>query len=69
MIAAIYLYEESPVPIIPAAVIYATEAIALVVNAVSVYTYTRFYWPYLLKSASLHPDEVSGVDASATGEE
>ena len=34
LIAAIYLYEESPVPIIPAAVIYATEAIALVVNAV-----------------------------------
>jgi hypothetical protein len=33
------------------------EAVALLVNLVSVYIYTRRYWPYLVKSAAVHGPE------------
>jgi phosphatidylglycerophosphate synthase len=54
LIAAIYIHEESPLRIIPLPLIYTAEAIAFLVNAISLYTYTRFYWPYLRKAAQLH---------------
>ena len=53
LIGLIYLFEESPVPLIPDIAIYVFEAIAVVINFISVYTYTKWYWPYLKKSASL----------------
>lgn len=57
LIIAIYIYEECPLFGLPMGFIAAFEAIALLVNMISVYTYTRHYWPSLKRSASLHaPD-------------
>ena len=52
MICLIYFIEESPAKpafIIP--VVYVLEGIAFISNFVSLYIYTRQYWPYLRKSA------------------
>ncbi len=57
LIALIYLFEESPVPLVPKLFIYSFEAIALVINFVSIYTYTKWYWPYLKKSVTLSDAE------------
>lgn len=51
LIGAIYVFEESPTPLIPAWLIYGGEAVAVVVNIISLHTYTRFYWPYLKQAA------------------
>lgn len=55
VICAIYHFEEAPVQIINPILLYCFEALAFIVNLVSIYTYTKFYWPYLMKSASLAP--------------
>ncbi|MCE9612699.1 MAG: CDP-alcohol phosphatidyltransferase family protein [Lentisphaerae bacterium] len=54
LIAAIYIHEESPLRLIPLPLIYAAEAVAFLVNAISIYTYTRHYWPFLRRAAALH---------------
>jgi len=53
LICAIYYYEESPLrPLPDVRLLYAFEMLACVVNVISLYTYTRRYWPYLHRSAS-----------------
>lgn len=51
VICVAYHIEESPIQIVNKNLLYVFEAIAFIVNIVSVYTYTRHYWPYLRKSA------------------
>ena len=53
LICAIYYYEVSPWPFIPRVLLHAFEVLALAVNALSLVIYTRLYWPYLKKSASV----------------
>jgi len=55
LIIGIYIHQESPVPIVPTALLVVFELIALVVNGISIFTYTRYYWPYLVKSAHIQP--------------
>lgn len=57
LLGAIYLFEEAPVRLIPGFLIYVFEGIAIIVNAISIYTYTRYYWPYLRRAASLKDRE------------
>ncbi len=59
LIAAIYVFEESPVRLIPAPLLYLFEGIAILVNALSAYTYTRHYWPYLRRAARVEPPDGS----------
>jgi phosphatidylglycerophosphate synthase len=51
LICAVYYYECSPWQFIDARFLYALEAGAVAINTVSLYTYTRSYWPYLCRSA------------------
>lgn len=51
MICTVYFYEESGIDFFPALAVHAFEGLAFAVNLVSIYTYTRRYWPYLRKSA------------------
>ncbi len=53
LFGAMYVYEECPVPLIPPLLLYLAEAFAFLINAVSLYTYTRYYWPYLVKAATV----------------
>ncbi len=57
LLGAIYVYEECPIQFIPQPLLIFAEIVALTVNAISAITYTAFYWPYLKRSAHLHPDE------------
>ena len=57
LIGLIYVYEESPVKFIPDILIYTFEGIAIMINFISIYTYTKWYWPYLRKSALLDESE------------
>ncbi len=51
MICVIYFVEEAPaLRIIGDWVMYLLEAAAFISNFISLYIYTRNYWPYLLKS-------------------
>lgn len=59
LFGAIYVFEESPISLIPAALIYSAEACAFIINAVSLYTYTRIYWPSLRKAAAIPPRQES----------
>lgn len=56
LICTIYFHEESPVPWIARPVVYTFEGLALLVNVVSLYVYTKGYWPYLRKSADLNQE-------------
>jgi CDP-diacylglycerol--glycerol-3-phosphate 3-phosphatidyltransferase len=53
LICAIYYYEVSPWPCIPAVLLHVFEVLALAVNVLSLVIYTRLYWPYLERSASI----------------
>jgi CDP-diacylglycerol--glycerol-3-phosphate 3-phosphatidyltransferase len=55
LICAIYYFEEVPAGFnfIPAWLLHGFEAIAFIINFVSIYTYTSHYWPYLMKSADM----------------
>lgn len=53
LICAIYFYLESPIPLINLKLLYFFEALALAVNMLSLYVYTRLYWSYLRKAASM----------------
>ena len=50
---AIYFFEESPWQFFAPWALYTFEAIAFVINFVSLWVYTRNYWPYLRQSAQL----------------
>ncbi|MBM4142864.1 MAG: hypothetical protein FJ225_04615 [Lentisphaerae bacterium] len=47
LICAIYYFEEAPVRLVDVHLLYAAEVVACIVNVISLYTYTRRYWPYL----------------------
>jgi CDP-diacylglycerol--glycerol-3-phosphate 3-phosphatidyltransferase len=51
LICCIYHFEEAPFNIVPAWLLYAGEFAAFLINFISIYTYTRHYWPYLHRSA------------------
>jgi len=55
LIFAIYYFEEAPasVQFIPSLALHVFEVVAGVVNLLSVYVYTRHYWPHLRRSATL----------------
>ncbi len=55
MICVVYYYEEAPKPIqfIPAEFAYAFVLLTLVITILSIFIYTRHYWPFLRKSATL----------------
>lgn len=55
MICAIYYYEEAPaaVQFVSRDVIYLFELVGIIVNAMSLYTYTRRYWPSLRRAIEL----------------
>lgn len=55
LIIGIYIHQEGPIPIIRTELLVIFELIALVVNGLSIFTYTRYYWPYLIKSAHIKP--------------
>ena len=50
LICAIYHVEESPLQLFPMGLLCAFEGLALAITALSVYIYTRNYWPYLRRS-------------------
>jgi len=55
LICAIYHLEESPAKyqFLPPLLVYFFEGVSLVITVVSLYIYTKYYWPQLKKSASL----------------
>lgn len=55
LICAIYYYEEAPesAQIVNAKLMYGFEIIAFIINIVSLVIYTKFYWPYLRRSAEM----------------
>jgi CDP-diacylglycerol--glycerol-3-phosphate 3-phosphatidyltransferase len=53
VICAIYFTEEAPVRLISQSTLYIFESMAFIINLISVFTYTRHYWPWLKKSISL----------------
>ncbi len=56
LVCAIYYYEEAPAHLrfFNMAALYTFEAVALLVNMITLYIYTRLYWPYILKSLQLN---------------
>lgn len=50
LICCIYHLEEAPHQFLPAMGVYIFEAAAFAVNLLTLYIYTRNYWPYLKKS-------------------
>ena len=55
LICAIYYFIAAPAGwnFIPLELIYLFEIIAIIINIYSVFVYTKYYWPYLQKSAEL----------------
>jgi len=53
LICTVYYAEEAPWPLVSRGFIYFFEAVALATNMLSLYIYTRRYWPYLKQSASI----------------
>ncbi|MDA0991209.1 MAG: CDP-alcohol phosphatidyltransferase family protein [Verrucomicrobia bacterium] len=53
LVIFIYLYEEWPALNIPLASVYAFEGLAMLINFVSLYTYTHHYWPYIRKATRI----------------
>ena len=54
LICAIYHFEAAPVQLLSPTLLFTMEGIAILINLLSVYTYTRHYWPSLRKSVSLN---------------
>jgi phosphatidylglycerophosphate synthase len=68
LICAIYYFEEAPatvpwLPRIPSVPLRVFEGIGMLVTLVSIYTYTRRYWPYLRQAAEI--SHAPAADASA----
>ncbi len=55
LICAIYYFISAPEGwnFIPLKLIYIVEIIALIINIYSAFIYTKYYWPYLRKSAEI----------------
>ena len=53
LICVIYAFEESPRPLINAKFLFGFEMLGLTINAISVWVYTRRYWPFLRRSADI----------------
>jgi len=53
LICCVYWYEASPFTLLSSGFIHTFEALAVLINLVSVYSYTRDYWPYLRRSARI----------------
>jgi CDP-diacylglycerol--glycerol-3-phosphate 3-phosphatidyltransferase len=53
LICAIYHFEAAPTPLVPPLLLHSAEVVALIVNLVSVYVYTRHYWPSLRTSVDI----------------
>lgn len=68
LICFIYHFEEAPPALrfVNPILLHAFECVAVVVNGLSVYTYTRRFWPYLHRSASMsdHPKNEAPPDPS-----
>ena len=62
LICVIYGHEEMPGGFLSAPVVYAFEAFAVVVNVVSLWVYTKNYWPHLQRSARLTTDDPAESD-------
>lgn len=56
LICAVYCFEECPIDFLNPYLVYAFEILALIVNMISLCVYTRRYWPYLRKAASIETD-------------
>ena len=58
LICTIYYYQEAPPAwqfVLPW-MVYVFEALGLALTVLSLFTYTRRYWPYLLRAASLNDE-------------
>ena len=54
LICSIYYYEEAPTNyLINKMLLHTVEVLAVVINFVSLYIYSKKYWPYLRKSADI----------------
>jgi CDP-diacylglycerol--glycerol-3-phosphate 3-phosphatidyltransferase len=55
MICVVYYFEEAPakVQFVPAPFAYAFVAVTLVITVISLFVYTKQYWPYLKMAASV----------------
>lgn len=56
LVCVIYYFEEAPLQFINDKFLYTFEAVALVINVISIFTYTDHYWPYLRKSVSMRTE-------------
>jgi len=52
LICTIYHFEESPRPLINAWFLHFFEIVGFAINIISLFVYTRRYWPYLRKSVN-----------------
>ncbi len=55
MICVVYYFEEAPAHLqfVPAPFAFAFVAVTLVITIISLFIYTKHYWPYLRKAASV----------------
>ena len=55
MICVVYFYEEAPAKLqfVPTLFAYVFVAVTLVITILSLFIYTKHYWPYLCKAASV----------------
>jgi CDP-diacylglycerol--glycerol-3-phosphate 3-phosphatidyltransferase len=55
MICVVYFYEEAPAKLqfVPTVFAYVFVAVTLVITILSLFIYTKHYWPYLCKAASV----------------
>jgi phosphatidylglycerophosphate synthase len=62
LICLIYYYEEAPpaYQLVPISLLYALETFGLIVNVLSIVTYTHRYWPYVRQSATVGRPENHG---------
>ena len=61
LICCIYHFEESRTPLINVWLLYTFEAVAFVINLVSLYIYTRHYWPYLRQTLTANGAQSEAV--------
>lgn len=59
LICLIYFAEEAPpaIQFVPRPLLYALEGIAVLITVISLYAYTRRYWPYLRRAADIQTSE------------
>lgn len=59
MICVVYYYEAAPrsIQFVPELFAYAFVLLTLIITILSVFIYTRHYWPYLRKAATIDSDD------------